>query len=253
MTKRKRSTAILVSLLTLATIGLALHTRNLTSASIPTGEPTHRQDTAPQGAAWHNGPRFEVTVTNLTRGQQFTPVLVASHKEGVRLFTLGQAASTELAILAEEGNTAPLTALLSRMPEVKDVVSSNGLTDPGKSVTLTVDAPGAFDRLSVAAMLIPTNDAFFALNEVEGPRGNKTLTLFSPAYDAGSERNDELCASIPGPSFTECGGPGGGGTPAGGEEGFVHIHAGIHGIGNLMPSRRDWRNPVAQITIRRLR
>jgi len=27
---------------------------------------------------------FEVTVTNLTRGQVFTPILVASHQEGVR-------------------------------------------------------------------------------------------------------------------------------------------------------------------------
>ena len=29
---------------------------------------------------------YEVTVTNLTRGQQFTPILVASHQAGVRLF-----------------------------------------------------------------------------------------------------------------------------------------------------------------------
>jgi hypothetical protein len=28
------------------------------------------------------GADFEVTVTNLTRGQQFTPILVASHKPG---------------------------------------------------------------------------------------------------------------------------------------------------------------------------
>ena len=55
------------------------------------------------------GPRFAVTVINLTRGQTFTPVLVASHREGVTLFTLGQAASPELAILAEEGDVAPLS------------------------------------------------------------------------------------------------------------------------------------------------
>jgi len=36
---------------------------------------------------------------------------------------------------------------------------------------------GGFDQLSVAAMLIPTNDGFFALNGVEGPLGNQTLTL----------------------------------------------------------------------------
>ncbi len=198
-------------------------------------------------------PRFEVTVTNLTRGQRFTPILVASHREGVRLFTLGSPASSELATLAEEGNTAPLKALLAGMPEVKDVADSGGLLDPGQSVTITVETGGGFNHVSVAAMLIPTNDAFFALNDVDGPSGNRAETHRSPAYDAGSEVNDELCASIPGPFFTECGGPGGGAAVIGGEEGYVHIHAGIHGIGDLTASERDWRNPVALITIRRVR
>jgi hypothetical protein len=82
----------------------------------------------------------------------------------------------------------------------------------------------------------------------------KELTLYSPAYDAGSERNDELCASIPG-DYPECSGPsspGNGDKPTGGEEGFIHIHAGIHGIGDYKPAQRDWRNPVAKITIRRV-
>lgn len=205
------------------------------------------------GAAAAAQPRFEVTVTNLTRRQQFTPILVATHREGVKLFTLGSAASPQLSTLAEEGNITPLKDLLASMPDVKDIQNSGGLLDPGQSVTITVEAGGGFNHVSVAAMLIPTNDAFFALNDVEGPRGNQTETHRSPAYDAGSEVNDELCASIPGPSFLECGGPGGGAAVVGGEEGYVHIHAGIHGIGNLDASERDWRNPVALITIRRVR
>jgi hypothetical protein len=204
--------------------------------------------------AWggDDGPRFEVTVTNLTRGQQFTPILVASHKQGVKLFELGSPASSQLETLAEEGNTGPLKTLLSAMPEVRDVTDSGALLNPGHSVTLTVKTGGGFDHVSVAAMLIPTNDGFFALNGVEGPKGNETLVLFSPAYDAGTERNDELCASIPGPFFAECGGPGGGADGVGGAEGFVHVHAGIHGIGDFNASERDWRNPVARITIRRV-
>jgi Spondin_N len=201
----------------------------------------------------HRGGRFEVTITNLTRGQQFTPILVASHRASVKLFELGKPASAPLAILAEEGNTAPLVDELSAMPDVGQVVSGKGLTHPGASTTLTVEGRGGFGRLSVAAMLIPTNDAFFALDSVELPRGNDRLTFFARAYDAGSERNDELCASIPGPMFAECGGNGGGGAPAGGEEGYVHVHAGMHGIGNFIAADRDWRNPVALITVRRLR
>ncbi|MCI0525973.1 MAG: spondin domain-containing protein [Nitrospira sp.] len=195
---------------------------------------------------------YEVTMTNLTRGQQFTPILVASHKKGVSLFTLGASASSQLVTLAEEGNTAPLTSMLLSNPEVKEVVTAGPLLDPGASRTITVQTKGKFDHFSVAAMLIPTNDGFFAINGIEGPKGNKTLTVFSPAYDVGSERNDERCASIPGPFFVECGGSGGGAEVTGGEEGYVHIHAGIHGIGDMNASERDWRNPVAKITIRRI-
>jgi hypothetical protein len=195
---------------------------------------------------------FEVTVTNLTRGQQFTPILVATHKKGVKLFRPGSPASQQLATLAEEGNTMPLKDLLLGMSEVKEVVVGGGLTDPGKSTTITVKTQGDFEHVSVAAMLIPTNDAFFAINGMEGPEGRKTLRLVSPAYDAGSEKNDELCASIPGPSFAECGGPGGG-AKVGNGEGYVHIQAGIHGIGDLDAAQRDWRNPVALVTVRRVK
>lgn len=205
-----------------------------------------------EGAA-ARGQRFEVTVTNLTRGQQFTPILVASHREGLTLFTEGSPASRELATLAEEGDTGPLMAQLRGRRDVREVVTSPGLLNPGATATIVVAAGGPFDHLSVAAMLIPTNDTFFSLNGVEGPKGRQVLTLYSPAYDAGSEVNDELCSSIPGPFFAECGGPGGGGHPLEGQEGYVHISAGIHGIGDLCASQRDWRNPVAKLTVRRLR
>ena len=220
-----------------------------------------------------DGSLYEVTITNLTRGQQFTPILVATHQDGVNLFALGTPASAELEILAETGNTAPLTNLLLGSGGVFDVATSAGLLDPGASVTVPIRGGLAgFRRLSIASMLIPTNDGFLALDGVWLPTGKsdnsgksdksgksgksdkssrEVVVVASPAYDSGSEPNDELCASIPGPFFLECDGKGGGGAPAGGE-GYVHIHAGIHGIGDLNPSVRDWRNPVARITIRRV-
>jgi hypothetical protein len=233
----------------------------LLAAVTRSATPVSAESPAPQSAeaqqllfeAQARPSRFAVTVTNVTRGQSFTPILVATHRAGMRLFELGKAASSELARLAEEGDTAPLAALLSSMPGVKDVVSSGGLLPPGQSVTIIVKAEGHFDHVSMAAMLIPTNDGFFSLNGIAGPGRGQTIVRQSPAYDSGSEVNDELCASIPGPSFVECGGPGDGGMPAGGEEGYVHIHAGIHGIGDFVAADRDWRNPVAHITIRRVR
>jgi hypothetical protein len=198
------------------------------------------------------GAAFEVTVTNVTRGQTFTPILLASHKAGVRLFTPGQPASEELAILAESGNVAPLADLLVSLPEVFEVTDTGTTLGPGQTVTVTVNTRGAFDHISVAAMLIPTNDGFFALNGVPGPTKPEQMTMFiSPAYDAGSEFNDEDCANIPGPPDV-CSGEGVS-DPASDDEGFVHIHAGIHGITTqLEPATYDWRNPVASIRVKRV-
>ena len=193
---------------------------------------------------------FQVTITNLTRGQQFTPLLLASHKSSVHLFVLGAAASPQLRTLAEEGNPGPLATLLRATLGVREVVTGTNLTSPGADKSFTI-AAGEHDRLSIAAMLIPTNDGFVAVDALNLSFARPDVTVFAPAYDAGTERNDELCSSIPGPFFLECGGAGGG-AQVGGGEGFVHIHAGIHGVGDLKPALRDWRNPVAKIVIRRV-
>ncbi len=189
---------------------------------------------------------YKVTITNLTRGQFFTPFLVVSHKPGVQLFTPGEAASDELESLAEGGDTAPFVAALAGNPYVGDVATGDGVLPPGQSVSLSVAADDGFTRVSLAAMLVPTNDAFVALNGVRAPKGKRSGAFLALAYDAGTEANDESCDSIPGPPFV-C--PGGAESPEG--EGYVHVHAGIHGIGNLDDAQRDWRNPVARVIIRR--
>ena len=210
-------------------VGLAL----LAAASLTAGAARGSDD------GW-----FEVTVTNLTRGEIFTPVLVASHGRGMRLFKLGTPAGEGLEQLAEGGDTGPLAAELLASGAL-DVVTAGGVLPPGQSVTLKVRRDRRHDRLSVASMLVPSNDAFFAVNGLRGPR-HHSRTVLSPAYDAGTEDNDELCVSIPGPPFI-CAGEG---FSAGGGEGYVYIHPGIQGVGDLVAARHDWRNPVAQIVIR---
>jgi len=193
---------------------------------------------------------YEVTITNVTRGTVFTPILVVSHAPGVKLFELGQPASDELAALAEGGDTSLLAAALGTDSRVVDTADSGGPLLPGKSVTVTVKAPHGKGQVSLAAMLLPTNDGFIALNGAWAPRKRKeSMTYSSPGYDAGSEPNDELCVNIPG------GGPcsGAGGSPGVGGEDYVHIHSGIHGIGDLLPGDFDWKNPAAHITIRRVK
>ena len=114
--------------------------------------------------------------------------------------------------MAEGGNVAPLTALLNSDTNVMDVQNSDGLHGPGNTGGVHVTGSDTFNRLSLATMLIPTNDAFVGLNTTL-PADGETKVVYAYAYDAGTEVNDERCASIPGPDYPECGGPGTGGAP----------------------------------------
>jgi hypothetical protein len=247
------------------------------------------------GAATAATIQYEITVTNLVgdtkaqgecTGQQMGLLLFATHGADVKLFTLGQPASGGLATLSETGRPFPLAEELQELhgegvhvvtvpasQENLGVTFREGVLCPGESRTVTLDAPSGFGRLSMAAMVFPTNDGFIALNSVRLPQENEVRTLFSPVYGSGSELNDELCANIPElppnpepppplfPPLDEDGNicdPGNQNTnplvsdpdPAAGE-GYVHIHTGVHGIGDLPAKDWDWRNPVAQIIIRR--
>ncbi len=195
-----------------------------------------------------SGKVYEVTVTNLTRGQNFTPILAASHRSlNYPFFNAGEPASEALAALAEGGDTAPLNNVLNANPRVYQTVTTNGLLAPGESVTFQLKVRSGRDRISLVAMLVPTNDAFFSLQNLPLPRGHRRVVEYGPAYDAGTEPNDELCVNIPGPYCS-----GEGGSPGAGGEGFVHIHAGIHGSGDLTTADFDWRNPVVRVVITRV-
>jgi hypothetical protein len=198
--------------------------------------------------SWAGGlVKYKITITNLTPGQPLAPVLAASHRPGISFFKVGEAPSDELAMLAEAGDGNPMAAKLLGMHGVTDAqVSTMGLTFPGTSTTMMITAKREKDHVSVGAMLGATNDAFFAIKDVPLPKGHRTVTYMADAYDAGSETNDELKSTVAGLG-------GEGYSPMDDGEGFVHIHSGIHGIGDADPAVLDWRNPVAKIVIKRMR
>jgi hypothetical protein len=168
----------------------------------------------------------------------------------VAFFTLGESALDELVLVAEDGMGGPLADLLNTLPEVYEAVATVDPVPPGESITFDVGSRGRFDRLSLAGMLVNTNDAFAAIDTVTLPRGrNRSVTYYALAYDAGSEANNENCDFIPGPA---CGGAPNG-RDTGGSEGFVYVHNGVHGIADLDPAEYDWRNPVAKVVIKRVR
>ena len=189
--------------------------------------------------------RYTVTVTNITRGQVLAPPAVIVHNEGYKLFDLGKPASQGLAKLAEEGDGSWLLSDAGASPFVMGTASGSGPIMPGASATIEITTSKKFSSVSVAAMLVTTNDGFMAVRDVQIPSSGGIIAE-AEAYDAGSEANSESCKYIPGP-------------PCGQHvhdmsagEGYVHIHAGIHGIGDLTPSMHDWRGAVAQVEIKRI-
>jgi hypothetical protein len=193
---------------------------------------------------------YEVSITNITKSQILSPAVVATHSDRFTpLFTLGSPASAELAGVAEDAMVQPLIDALNADPTVSKVellTGVNGPILPGETATITIKSTGNSREISLAAMLVTTNDAFIALNGEVLP-GRSGMDFYSPAYDAGTEVNNEMCAYIPGPP---CGN--GGVRDTAGAEGYVYVSNGIQGTGDLDPAVFNWNNPVAKIMVKRV-
>jgi len=196
--------------------------------------------------------RYEVTITNITRGQIISPPIVISHNEDFQLFSLGHPAPPGLAELAEDGLTGPLSAYLDTLESVFQYNTAGGGIMPGASMTVEIETQKGFRLLSAAGMLVSSNDAFFAVRGLSA-RSKGDLSVDARAYDAGSELNSEQCEFVPGPTTTNpCPTDEVGHDPST-PEGYVYIHSGIHGVGDLDPAEFDWHNPVATIRVQKVK
>lgn len=211
-----------------------------------------------------NAVDFDVQITNLSNSIYFTPLLVAAHPASDNLFTTGQPASANLQAMAEGGDIAGLMADMTALGATIVGDPAAGLLGPASSTMFNMNTDGTSnDRLSIVAMLLPTNDGFAGLNAVEIPTTPGTYTFDVPAYDAGTEANDELITGggMPGVSGIPAD-PGGlagtGGTGAAGADANpnVHIHRGSLGDTDDMAGSSDldsrvhrWLNPVIRVTV----
>jgi len=185
---------------------------------------------------------YHVTVTNTTANHVLTPPAVIAHKHGYQAFKIGMPSSTALATLAETGNPAPLLESAAADEHVRATAAGGGVIHPGESMTIEILAPKK-TRFSVFTMLAATNDAFAAAMNIKAPKKNRHTHASTYTFDSGSEMNNEDCNYIPGPPCNNDMN----GNMAG--EGFVTMHNGVHGVGDLMPSKLDWRGPNAMISI----
>jgi len=189
---------------------------------------------------------YHVTITNTTANHVITPPAVIAHNKNFKLFKVTEAASPELVIMAESGNVSPLLEALAGDSNVAATMTTLDQAPPvilpGTSITVEIKAPKK-TYFTVAAMLATSNDAFTSAT-LKAPKKHRYANAMAMTYDAGSEDNNELCIDIPGPP---CGGTN---APIEGDgEGFVTIHNGVHGVGDLVPADLDWRGPTAMVRI----
>lgn len=192
---------------------------------------------------------FEITVENLTpatapgASQVFSPPVLASHAN-LRLFRVGHLASKEVSLIAEDAINGPMVDFLSNSPRVFDVVEGDGVIFPGESASFVLKLKKRFTRISLLCMLVNTNDGFTGVSGLKPPKYGSAV-YYLPAYDAGTEKNTELKAHIPGPC---CGSP----EVRVPTRERIRRHRGILGVGDLDPAVYGWHGPVAKLTITRI-
>lgn len=199
--------------------------------------------------------RFNVLVENLTNSQPLSPIAVIAHQDGFSYFAVGSPASEGLEILAEGGDNTMFLDDANADAMVMTTGSGAAAIGPSGSEFIIVevpesDLPGL--QISVATMLVNTNDAFSGLNAipVDGLVVGELMVRRTIAYDAGTEADTETAATIPG--------------PAGGGEGFnavrddqadqVSMHSGVvsqdDGLASSdLTEQHRFDNPVASIRI----
>jgi len=170
------------------------------------------------------------------------------------MFKVEAPASAELEAIAEDGNEIPMFDLFTKSSKVTQVIDIGAPLAPEKATTFRIMArPG--DRLSLATMVICTNDGFTGLDRARLPKRG-TEIIWAAGYDAGTENNTELSVDIVDPC-SALGAISLSGDPNGNENDAVDTnppeqiqhHPNIQGVGDLTVDEHAWTKPAAKITI----
>lgn len=206
---------------------------------------------------------LDITISNLTHGSHFTPLLVSAHTASSHLFQLGTTASASLQAMAEGGDVSGLATEMDAVGADSVSNPAGGLLAPGASTQFQLNTADTNQYLSVTAMILPSNDGFVGLNALPLPTEAGTYHYTLNAYDAGTEANDEIIngggasgvAGIPADPLGANGTGATGLTDTAGNT-SVHIHRGVLGDTDPTGGASDidsrvhrWLNPVARITI----
>jgi hypothetical protein len=205
---------------------------------------------------------YQVTIQNLTQGQPLSPPVAATHQGGILMFRVGDLASSELEAIAEDGNEVPMFNLFDGSDEVTEAVDIGVPLTPNGTVVGSFTDSATFDimaqpgdKLSLATMLICTNDGFTGVDRGRLPKKGSSIFL-TAGYDAGTENNTENSEDIVDPC-TALGPVSLSGDPDGNEDAAVETtphqsiqhHPNIAGMGELTVADHGWTDPVTKVTV----
>lgn len=195
---------------------------------------------------------FNVEVTNLSNHQPFAPVAAVLHKSGYDGFSLGAMASNGLELLAEGGDPSGFIAEADADNKVIKTASGAGVLAPGGNEIIKVQGISPKPRLSLAGMLVNTNDGFIGLDDVDiSELGiGESMVLHARVYDAGTEANTEAAADVPGQG-------GAGMDVTRDDRDFIAVHPGVVSMddglsSSALDSSHRFDNPAARIVITRM-
>ncbi len=160
---------------------------------------------------------IKVTVENMTAtgGVFFTPLWVGFHDGSFDSYNMGEAASSQIERIAEDGSAAQLLSLFQTTMatgQTAVILNEEGFAgapvfEPGSVSTQVFDLDASVQKyFSFASMLIPSNDAFMANDNPMAYRlfadngdfiGPLTFVVWgNQVLDAGTEENTETDAAF---------------------------------------------------------
>ncbi|MBT8152996.1 spondin domain-containing protein [Epibacterium ulvae] len=152
--------------------------------------------------------RIAVHNTSPTGGTFLTPFWFAAHDRGFDVFDIGAASSAGLEALAEDGNFDPINAEVAAFDADATMGAVTGAAGPiatAERTALTTSIDGSQNAyISLAAMILPSNDAFVAtedavklFDDAGAFKGVRNITFEgSDVLDAGTEVNTEVDAAF---------------------------------------------------------
>jgi len=197
---------------------------------------------------------YRVELLNLTANQPLSPVAVILHGQGYSAWQLGQTSGAGLEQLAEGGDPTLLLQEAAANAATRDARAGSGAIPPGGTVSLNVTGQRNGARLTVASMLVNTNDCFTGADNADltGLLIGASQSWNLAPYDSGTENNGETAGSIPGPA-----GNGEGFNVIRDDRDYVAVHPGVVSAADglatsALNETHRFQNPVARLVVTRL-